>query len=167
MPEHFQTSSYYWEFLKHARERLNKEHLGPTRMLLALNRSSEVIKNTLEQNVHKKHGLTWPGFKLLFVMWVIGDLEPHRAAELTYLRRATVSSLANSFANRGLVSKRPSDSDGRSVVLSLSPEGQELIDVVLEEQQRWQTSWASPLNSTEQQILTLLLEKLLTGGDGR
>lgn len=159
----FATGDLYRSFLERAQVLLNERNMAPTRMLLALNRSSEVITTTLEQNVHKKHDLTWHGFKFLFVLRVMGDLEPHRTAELTYLRRATVTFLANALGDRGLVTKRPSETDGRSVILSLTDEGRTLVDTSLDEQQEWQTTWASPLTPTEQMILTVLLEKLISG----
>jgi DNA-binding MarR family transcriptional regulator len=161
--ESFATGPEYWSFMDRARQKLDDRDMPSTRMLLALNRSSEVIKNALESTVHKKHGLTWQGFKFLFVLWVSGELEPHRTAELTYLRRATVSSLANALEERALITKRPSESDGRSVLLSVTGDGEELIEAVLREQQDSLTRWASPLTPTEQQILVLLLEKLLAG----
>ncbi|MGJ0183082.1 MarR family winged helix-turn-helix transcriptional regulator [Corynebacterium glyciniphilum] len=161
--ESFTTGPEYWTFMDRAREKLDERDMPSTRMLLALNRSSEVVKNTLESQVHKKYGLTWQGFKFLFVLWVTGELEPHRTAGLTYLRRATVSSLANALEERLLITKRPSDSDGRSVILAITGAGAELIENVLREQQDKLSQWASPLTATEQQILVLLLEKLLSG----
>lgn len=159
----FAAGSNYRMFMDRARTMLDERHMAPTRMLLALNRSSEGITGTLEQNVHKKHDITWQGFKFLFVLRVMGDLEPHRTAELTSLRRATVSFLASSLGQRDLVTKRPSETDGRSVILSLTDQGRALVDTLLEEQQDWQTTWFSPLTPTEQRILTLLLEKLISG----
>ena len=130
-------------------------------LVLFLNRASGLLTSALEAEVHKPQGLNWSGYRLLFVLWIAGDLEPHRAAVLTNTSRASVSSLSNSFIEQGLIARRPSDTDRRSVVLSLTEQGRQKVRSSFLAQDKAQREWLSVLTETEQEILRMLLAKMM------
>lgn len=148
-----------------ASERLEEEFPGidtkTNTLLLFLNRTSAGFTEDLEAEVHRPLGLTWSGYRLLFVLWVAGDLEPARVAELTYTSRASVSSLSTSFITKGLIGRRPSETDGRSVLLSLTEEGRALVRKAFVAQDQLQKELISALTDAEQEILQILLSKLM------
>lgn len=154
-----------------ADERLGEEFPGidskTNTLLLFLNRTSAGFTEELETEVHRPLGLTWSGYRLLFVLWIAGDLEPARVAELTYTSRASVSSLSTSFITKGLIDRRPSETDGRSVLLSLTEEGHALVRRAFIDQDRLQRELISALTDAEQEILQILLSKLMRAGSGR
>lgn len=151
-----------------ARDRLAEEYPGidtkSNTLLLFLNRTSAGFTEELELKVHKPLGLTWSGYRLLFVLWIAGDLEPARVAELTFTSRASVSSLSTTFINKGFVGRRPSKTDGRSVLLSLTEEGERLVREAFEAQDRVQHELMSVLTDAEQEILQVLLSKMMIAG---
>ena len=98
---------------------------------------------------------------MLFALWVTDELEPARIAELTYTSRASVTSLMNSFIERGYLTRRPSQTDGRSVVLSLTESGLNLARSAFLAQNDRQEELLDALSPDEQQILRILLAKMM------
>lgn len=166
-PEHDHRSEQldYWSFSLLGKERLEQEmpevDADANNLVLFLNRASGHLTSALESEVHKPQGLSWSGYRLLFVLWIAGDLEPHRAAALTNTSRASVSSLSNSFIGEGVLDRRPSPTDGRSVVLSLTEKGRLKVRSAFLAQDKAQREWLSVLTDTEQEILRMLLAKMM------
>lgn len=131
-------------------------------LLLFLHRASSEMTNQVETNVHKSLGLSWAGYKLLFVLWIEGALEPARAAEIAQMSRASASALSATFSKAGLIEKRPSKTDRRSIVLSLSPEGRKLVELAYLNSERDQVEMFSTLTEAEQEILLILLRKVIS-----
>lgn len=130
-------------------------------LVLLLNRASGYLTTVLESEVHLPQGLSWSGYRLLFVLWIAGDMEPHRAAALTNTSRASVSSLSNAFEKEGLIERRPSETDGRSVVLSLTDKAREKVRSAFLAQDQAQRPRLDVLTDTEQHILRMLLAKMM------
>ena len=72
----------FWTFIELAKIRLGSEFgsggLSATEVLLTLNRASMAITYDLESAVHGPRGLSWASFRLLFVTWLAGPLEPKK-----------------------------------------------------------------------------------------
>lgn len=159
----------FWSFVALANDRLATEygfrHQSATEVLLTLNRASNIVTYDLEASVHRPRGRSWSAFRLLFVTWLAGPLEAKKAAELTGMSRAAVSNLGKALVADGLLERTPGAHDGRSVLLSLTEAGQrEMVEVFREHNDR-EHEWASVLTDTEQRILVLLLNKLITNRD--
>jgi DNA-binding MarR family transcriptional regulator len=163
----------FWSFVARANRRLADEygfsHQLATQVLLTLNRASDLVTYDLEAAVHRPRGRSWSAFRLMFVVWLAGPLEPSATARLTGLSRAAISNLTKQLVGDGLLDRTPSDVDGRSVNLSLTEAGQaEMVSVFREHNER-EFSWTDVLTEEEQAILVLLLNKLITrhADDGR
>ncbi|GAA1194166.1 MarR family winged helix-turn-helix transcriptional regulator [Prauserella alba] len=159
----------FWSFVELANRRLAREygfrHQLATELLLTLNRASNIVTYDLEASVHRPRGLSWSGFRLLFVTWLAGPLESKKAAELTGMSRAAVSNLAKTLVSDGLLSREAGSRDGRSVLLSLTDTGhQEMVEVFRVHNER-EDEWAGVLSPEEQRILIMLLDKLVTNRD--
>lgn len=159
----------FWSFVELANRRLATEygfrHQLATEVLLTLNRASNIVTYDLEASVHRPRGRSWSGFRLLFVTWLAGPLEPKSAAALTGMSRAAVSNLAKTLLADGLLARAPDDRDGRSVRLSLTESGhQEMVEVFREHNDR-EYEWTSVLTEAEQRMLVMLLDKLITNRD--
>ena len=80
----------FWSFIELANKRLATEHgfrdQLATEVLLTLNRASNVVTYDLESSIHRPRGWSWSSFRLLFVTWLAGPIEPKAAAELTGMR---------------------------------------------------------------------------------
>ncbi|AHH95645.1 DNA-binding MarR family transcriptional regulator [Kutzneria viridogrisea] len=133
------------------------------RLVLTLHRVTSALVYDVESGVHRPRGLSWPGFRVLFVLWLAGPLEAKRVAELSGMSRAAVSALVNTLERDGLVSRSRAEHDGRAVTLALTPGGIESItDAYLAHNAREQV-WASALTGPEQRTLIGLLQKLMDG----
>jgi DNA-binding MarR family transcriptional regulator len=157
----------FWSFVDLAGERLAEEFGFPdrlaTRLLLTLNRASAIVTYDLESTVHRPRGHSWAGFRLLFVTWLAGPLEPGRAATLAGMSRAAVSNLAKTLVADGMMTRAPGERDGRSVILSLTERGREAMLEIFAGQHERERRWASALTETEQRMLIMLLDKLIEG----
>src|SRR3546814_9763194 len=56
---------------------------------------------TLFRSIHRPRGWSWSSFRLLFVTWLAGPIEPKAAAKLTGMSRAAVSNLSKSLLADG------------------------------------------------------------------
>jgi MarR family transcriptional regulator, negative regulator of the multidrug operon emrRAB len=159
----------FWSFIAMANERLGGEynfrHQLATEVLLTLNRASNVFTYDLESSIHRPRGWSWASFRLLFVTWLAGPIEPKKAAELAGMSRAAVSNLTKSLVSEGLITRSPDDQDGRSVRLALTARGQCQMREAFHEQNEREYAWASALTEAEQRILVMLLDKLITNRD--
>lgn len=159
----------FWSFVDLAGRRLAGEFGFPdrlaTRLLLTLNRASAIVTYDLESTVHRPRGHSWAGFRLLFVTWLAGPLEPGRAATLAGMSRAAVSNLAKTLIADGMMVRTPGERDGRSVILSLTERGHRAMLEIFAGQHERERRWAGALTETEQQMLIMLLDKLIAGRD--
>ncbi|MBX6386870.1 MAG: MarR family transcriptional regulator [Microbispora sp.] len=159
----------FWSFIELAHHRLATEygfrHQLATEVLLTLNRASDLVTYDLESAVHRPRGLSWSSFRLLFVTWLAGPLEPKRAAVLTGMSRAAVSNLSKPLVADGLLERSPGEHDGRSVLLSLTEHGHRTMEELFGAHNEREYQWTSVLSETEQRILVMLLNKLITNRD--
>lgn len=159
----------FWSFIELANRRLATEygfrHQLATEVLLTLNRTSNIVTYDLEASVHRPRGRSWSSFRLMFVTWLAGPLEPKRAAALTGMSRAAVSNLVKTLTAEGLLCRAPDEHDGRSVRLSLTEAGhREMVEVFRDQNER-EHEWTSVLTEAEQRVLIMLLDKLITNRD--
>ncbi|RSN29567.1 MarR family transcriptional regulator [Amycolatopsis sp. WAC 01416] len=160
----------FWSFVALANRRLAQEygfrHQLATEVLLTLNRASDLVTYDLEAAVHRPRGRSWSAFRLLFVVWLAGPLEPTSAARLTGMSRAAVSNLVKTLVAEGMLHRVPDERDGRSVQLSLTEAGHEEMVSVFREHNEREFGWTNALTETEQRILVMLLGKLITSRAG-
>lgn len=156
----------FWSFVELANTRLAGEfgfrRQLATEVLLTLNRASNIVTYDLEASVHRPRGRSWSAFRLLFVTWLAGPLEAKKAAELTGMSRAAVSNLTKPLVEEGMLERAPGEHDGRSVLLSLTERGRREMAEVFRAHNEREREWASVLTETEQRILIMLLDKLIT-----
>ncbi|CAM2867140.1 DNA-binding MarR family transcriptional regulator [Prescottella defluvii] len=156
----------FWSFIELANRRLSTEfgstHQLATQVLLTLNRAANVVTYDLESSVHRPRGMSWSTFRLLFVTWLAGPIEPKSAAKLTGMSRAAVSNLTKTLEAGGLLERTPDERDGRSVKLSLTAKGRAEMAATYREHNEREYAWASVLTEAEQHVLVMLLDKLIT-----
>ena len=133
------------------------------RMVLTLYRTTNALVYDLESSVHRPRGWTWPGFRVLFVLWLAGPGEAKRVAELSGMSRAAVSALVNTLERDGLVTRRQADHDRRAVQLSLTGAGREAIIGAFRAHNEREQAWAGILTDPERATFVGLLEKLMAG----
>jgi MarR family transcriptional regulator, organic hydroperoxide resistance regulator len=93
----------------------------------SLYRAANAVRVHLTNSVLRKHGLTWTGFVVLWVVWIWDGLETRRAAESAAISKATLTGVVKTLEARGLITRRVGDNDRRLVNLELTPAGMALM----------------------------------------
>ncbi|MBL1102008.1 MarR family transcriptional regulator [Streptomyces sp. 205] len=130
------------------------------RMVLSLHRAANMLVYDLESTVHRPRGWSWPGFRVLFAIWLTAPLEARKVAELSGMSRAAVSALVNTLERDGLVRKERAPYDGRAILLGLTPKGHQAITEAFRAHNAREQDWAGALSKDEQRTLICLLEKI-------
>ncbi|MGW8765902.1 MarR family winged helix-turn-helix transcriptional regulator [Streptomyces sp. NPDC055815] len=155
---------HFWSFIDHAVSRATRELPGidplAMRLVLTLHRASSMVVYDLESTIHRPHGWSWPGFRVVFAIWLSGPVEAKKVAELSGMSRAAVSALVNTLERDGLVTKERSPRDGRAVHLSLTESGLQAITTAFQAHNEREREWADSLSKEEQGTLIRLLEKI-------
>lgn len=146
--------------VERAHERLPQVDPEAMRLILTLYRVSNMLVYDLESVVHRPRGWSYPGFRLLFTLWIAGPMEAKRAAELSGMSRQAVSALVGTLDRDGLVSKVPDERDRRAVRLSLTAKGEEAIESAFVTHNERERLWAGALSAEERETLARLLAKL-------
>lgn len=156
----------FWSFIDLAIHRLGEEFeevdIESTRVLLTLNRASDLVTYDLESSIHRPSGWSWSGFRLMFVIWLAGPMEASRAARLSNMSRAAVSNLTTTLGNKGLLRRKADPDDGRAITLFLSVRGREEVRAIFSRQNLRESEWVTALTEVERDLLVALLEKLIT-----
>lgn len=92
-----------------------------------LYRAASSIRNHLEQSVLRTVDLTWTGFVVLWVVWIWDDLESRHVAAEAGITKGTLTGVAQTLINRGLLARTVPAHDRRRTVLSLTDEGRALM----------------------------------------
>ncbi|MEU6192182.1 MarR family transcriptional regulator [Streptomyces sp. NPDC047061] len=157
---------HFWSFIDHAVERAGRELPGvdplAMRLVLTLHRAANMLVYDLESTVHRPRGWSWPGFRVLFAVWLSGPVEAKKVAELSGMSRAAVSALVNTLERDGLISKERAPYDGRALQLRLTDGGLEAITSAFQAHNEREQEWAGSLSEEEQRMLIELLGKLTT-----
>jgi DNA-binding MarR family transcriptional regulator len=155
----------FWSFanfaVDRARAQLPETDSGAMRLVLTLHRAVGMLVYDLESSVHRPRGLSWPGFRVLFALWIVGPMEPRRVAELAGMSRAAVSALVKTLERDGFIERRHREHDRRLVELRLSAPGQAEIAQAFGAHNRRESQWADALSPDEQATLIDLLQKLM------
>jgi MarR family transcriptional regulator, organic hydroperoxide resistance regulator len=94
----------------------------------SLYRAANAVRLHLTNSVLRKHGLTWTGFVVLWVVWIWDGLETRHAAENAAISKATLTGVVKTLEARGLIIRRISTTDRRLVNLELTPAGLTLMN---------------------------------------
>jgi DNA-binding MarR family transcriptional regulator len=114
------------------------------------------------ESVHRANGLTYAGFRIIDMLWAVGDLEPSRLAHLTASSRASTSSVLNSLEADGLIVRIPNKSNRRLVRVSLTEKGKEALANAIPVQARREQAWLAILTPPEIAAMKGIVHRLMT-----
>jgi DNA-binding MarR family transcriptional regulator len=150
--------------LELARERIGgafpQADLSAFALVFTLIRAAERLTYELE-TVQRPMGWTWPGFRVLFWIWLLGPLEPREIANLASTSRASISSALNTLERNGFVARRRNSSDRRLVTVELTEQGACRIAAAFEATNTRERELVSVLGDEDRETLTSLLTRLL------
>lgn len=87
-------------------------------------RLATMLVQRIESSVHREAGWSMAGFRVMFCVWVAGELEPRQIAHFSGLSRAAVSSALNTLERDGLVDRHRESADRRLVTVRLTADGE-------------------------------------------
>ncbi len=115
----------------------------------------------LESTVHRPAGWSMAGFRVMFCVWVAGELEPRDIAHVSGLSRAAVSSVLNTLEREGLVERRRESDDRRLVTVRLTAAGERGMLVAYEQQNRVEQDVFGGMSRTDLRTHVDQLQRLL------
>ncbi len=110
-------------------------------------RAANAVRNHLERTVLQPHDLTWTAFVVLWVVWIWERVETRVIAEEGGFSKATLSGVLSTLEGRGLLTRSRSETDGRLVIVGLTPAGRRLMKRLF------------PLFNQQEQAVTSMIDK--------
>ena len=124
-------------------------------------RAANRMTTDMEVSVHRPMGISFAGYRLLFTIKSVGQVNPNELARLSSVSTASMASLLNTLEKCGLVTRAPDPEDKRKTVVQLSDEGEQMVADLFQINNQREQAWAAGLTETEASILAELLRKLL------
>ena len=90
-------------------------------------RAANAVRNHMESTVLAKSDLTWTAFVVLWVTWIWEPIETRQIADEGGFSKATLSGVLTTLEGRELVTRERSATDGRLVLVRLTPSGRRLM----------------------------------------
>ena len=150
------------------RNRIGGQHLDFAAMAAVSNiyRAANVVRNHMEQKVLADEDLSWAAFTVLFVLWIWGDQQTRHLAAEAGVTKGTLTGVLKTLEKRDLVRRRAHQGDGRLVLVTLQPEGQEVIERLFPAFNAGETLVSSGLTDDEKTQLAALLRKIIRTVEG-
>jgi len=105
-------------------------------------------------------GLSDPQFNVLAILLREGPTSPGRLAEHERIAAPAMTRTVGCLADRGLVSKQEHPTDGRQVVVSLTPEGEAEVAETRRRRDAWLSARLAGLEADERAVLVQAAEIL-------
>lgn len=128
---------------------------------LSLIRIGNRLQLDLDLTVNRPAGVSWAAYRVLFTVQAVGAIAPKRLARLAGTTAASISSVLRTLEQADLIVREPSDDDGRSYLVALSPEGEALASALSVANHRRMEQWAAILTDDERRAVTAIVERLL------
>ena len=130
------------------------------RAFFGLARVSARLTADFEATVQRPLGLTWPGFRLLFCLWVAGPLQTRELARLCATTAPTVSSVLNTLERKGYITRHRLVSDQRLVEARVTPLGDEVVAKAYAAQHIREHNWSDGISPDKLSVFVEVLELL-------
>ncbi len=112
------------------------------------------------QHLHREHGINHFTARILVLLLEFDELRISDLVELLVLPQSTLSSHLQVLQKKGLIRKRRSRKDSRSVYLSLSPTGLELAHACNDMSQKANAGMLEGIDPAEREVAIGFLRKI-------
>lgn len=148
--------------------KLGNQHLDFAAMTAVSNlyRTASTVRNHFEQTVLKPAGLTWTAFVVLWVVWIWEEMETRHVAEEAGINKGTLTGVVKTLEGRGLVRREIPATDRRRTLLTLTPEGEELMSTLFPAFNAEEQYVVSALGARRTKELGDSLKRILTHMEG-
>lgn len=121
---------------------------------------SNYIKQGTSDSLAKKHNMTGRDWRVMAIIGIEQPVTPASIAEITGIERVTVTRAVQNLEAKGLVEKLQNQSDGRSILIQLTPEGKQHWQPMMQSMKENGDDYRSLLTDGEFKLLLELLGKL-------
>ncbi|HRN51875.1 MAG TPA: MarR family transcriptional regulator [Gemmatimonadaceae bacterium] len=132
---------------------------SPLRLYVVLSRAAEALHAHTVSDI-ESHGLTQTEFAILEALYHKGPMLLGEVQRKILVSSGGITFLIDKLVKRGLVQRRPCESDRRARFAELTPAGRDLIARIFPGHAEVIRRAVSGLSPAEQQTLTELLKKL-------
>jgi MarR family transcriptional regulator, organic hydroperoxide resistance regulator len=129
-------------------------------------RASAAIRRHMEANVLGSDRLSWTSFTGMWVLWVWGEMESRAFAQAVGISRPTATGVVTTLEARGFVRRKKDPSDGRMVLVSLTPSGRRKIEELFPRFNAEEVAVTAHLDAAQQDALANLLRSMSRAVDG-
>ena len=112
------------------------------------------------ETLHRPHGWTWAGFRIMNLLWAVGATEAREVARLSGASRATIWSALKTLERDGMVTRTRGELDRRMMMIELTTAGRDAIEDGIRRQAALEEEWFGALTPADQRELRRLLELL-------
>jgi DNA-binding MarR family transcriptional regulator len=123
-------------------------------------RAATAVRNHLERSVLAPHDLSWTAFVVLWVVWIWEPIETRQIAAEGGFSKATLTGVLSTLENRKLAIRKKSSSDGRLVLVELTPAGRRLMKELFPEFNAQEQFVAKALEASIQDATADALRKI-------
>ncbi len=128
--------------------RLGDLRLDYSAMAVASNlfRAANAVRNHFERSVLAENNLSWTAFVVLWVTWIWEPIETRQIALEGGFSKATLTGVLSTLEGRGWLVRERGVSDGRLVVVRLTPAGGALMGTLFPAFNRQEEHIVSPID---------------------
>ncbi len=131
-------------------------------LTFALHRVAAEHQRRSEALLLRRHGLSYSGFRVLFMVWLVEPVQARELARHAGVSRQTTSTVLTTLEGAGLVARERSASGDRRVVsVRLTGAGRTLVAEALLAQNTLERRWFGVLTPGEQDELVALCDRIL------
>lgn len=161
MPETFDAGAFEIAAVEAVAGAVPEADLDALRASFDLIRAATRLTQRLERDVLREAGWSMAGFRVMFCVWVGGEVEPRDIARLSGLSRAAVSSALNTLERDGLVERSRESPDRRLVTVRLTDDGASRLVSAYRKQNEVEQDFFGALTDSERRRLVDQLGSLL------
>lgn len=119
------------------------------------------FRSQVEREVLNEHNLSFSTFTILWITWIRGPKEFKELAMDCGVSKGTMTGLIKGLIKMDLVSRGKHKTDGRRLMISITPAGRRLIKKIFPQVNRLETLFNKQLKVKEKRDLANLLRIIL------
>lgn len=136
-----------------------EEEIRALNVYIKLMRSANTIQSLVERRLDT-FGLTENQFGSMEILYYLGPQSQRELGSKLFTSGGNITMVIDNLEKRGLVQRVRSESDRRTIIVSLTEQGRELIAEIMPGQVQAIVELFAPLDPKEQEILGALCKKL-------
>ena len=119
------------------------------------------FRTYVERNILDHYDLSFTGFIILWITWIRGSQEFKELAIDCGVSKGTLTGIINTLVKNGYIHRKPHKSDGRRLMIQISPKGRSLVSRIFPRVNDAETLFTTDLKTQEKRQLAKLLRIIL------